>query len=362
MGELSKTPKVSVVIVVYNCERYIAAAVESILQQDFGEFELLVVNNASTDRTPDILGGIVDPRITIIENPINGGPQAANLALKIARGEYVARLDADDVAMPSRLREQFDYLTEHPEVGLCGTRYEMIDADGAGIGWSETYSESELLRWKLGWQNPIGHSTVMMRTAMARQLGGYDEKLWCVQDYKLIAAIAERSAVTVLPSVLVKYRWYPHNISNTRAEEMFRTSREVAQSWLEFRLGRSLEAAAAWNAIDLMRGEKSSQNLPLKESLKVILEYTQACCLGTTAARALTIRGDTAAQLLESLRKFNRNSGAENWSIWVAAARLDKRIVHKTILRKVRQGLGSLRGLARRLVAKPSSSLGERPT
>jgi len=128
-------PKVSVLLpVYYNGERYIVQSVESILKQSYRDFELIVVNDGSTDRTGSLLRGISDPRIVLIEQENQGQPRAMNNALNLARGEYIARQDADDLSLPERFARQVEFLDSHPEVGFVGSICLCMDEKGETIG------------------------------------------------------------------------------------------------------------------------------------------------------------------------------------------------------------------------------------
>ena len=118
---------VSVVMPAYNVEKYVEEAVHSILAQTFCDFEFIIVDDGSTDRTHDILRSFSDPRIRLIFNEKNeGNYPARNRGCRLARGKYIAVMDADDVAMPERLEKQVKYMEEHPDVLACGTAYRLM--------------------------------------------------------------------------------------------------------------------------------------------------------------------------------------------------------------------------------------------
>lgn len=301
-----RSPQVSVVIVTYNCDRYLPIAVESILRQTFSDLELIVIDNASTDGTRQFLDSVTDPRLVRINNPRNGGPQAANLALPVARGRYLARLDADDVALPDRLRRQFEFMEAHPDIGLCGSAYEEIDENGKHRNQSAVVQDAAEIRWQLGWQNFIGHSTVMARTQLVTSLGGYREDLWCVQDYDLISRVALTSKVTMLPDCLVQYRVYSNSITHVRNEEMLRTSLQVSVAHLEKSLEATLDSNITNAAIRIMRQLECPPETDWQAALGLIARYTSRHTIAMPAELGVTVRRKTAEQLLRYARAFCR--------------------------------------------------------
>lgn len=317
-----RSPQVSVVIVTYNCDRYLPIAVESILRQSFSDLELIVIDNASTDGSRHYLDGVRDPRLVRINNPRNGGPQAANLALPVARGRYLARLDADDVALPGRLRRQFEFMEAHPDIGLCGSAYEEIDENGKHRNQSAVVQDAAEIRWQLGWQNFIGHSTVMARTQLVTSLGGYREDLWCVQDYDLISRIALNSKVTMLPDCLVQYRVYSNSITHVRNEEMLRTSLQVSVSHLEKSLGATLGTNTPIAAIRIMRQLECPPDTDWQTALGLIARYTSRHTIAMPAELGATVRLKTAEQLLRYARAFCRDRTGVRFRFEVAILRM----------------------------------------
>ncbi|MHA1713815.1 MAG: glycosyltransferase, partial [Candidatus Ranarchaeia archaeon] len=137
--ERGKPPKVSVIMSVYNAEKHVKKAIDSILSQTFRDFEFIIINDGSTDRTSEILKSYADPRLIVVNQANRGVTQSLNKAIGMARGQYIARMDADDISLPQRLEMQVEFLEEHPEVGLVGTSVITIDEEG------KTIKESRLL-------------------------------------------------------------------------------------------------------------------------------------------------------------------------------------------------------------------------
>ncbi|MCP8319033.1 MAG: glycosyltransferase, partial [Candidatus Methylarchaceae archaeon HK01B] len=139
-----KSPKITILMSVYNGEKYLREAIDSILNQTFKDFEFLIINDGSTDRTVEILRSYHDSRIKIITNEKNMGlTKSLNKGLKIARSEYVARMDADDISYPRRLEVQYEYMKKNPDVGIVGSWNDVIDDKGNTIDYRKHSLSSE---------------------------------------------------------------------------------------------------------------------------------------------------------------------------------------------------------------------------
>jgi len=209
---MSATPRVTVLMPVYNAERYLRPAIDSILAQTFGDFEFLIVNDGSSDGSWEIMASYADPRIKLVGNPHNMGlAKTLNRGLRLAAGDLIARQDADDVSCPDRLRRQVEFLDGHPETALVGSQARIINDDGRPNGLRfDRCCEYKSIRWDLMFDNSFTHTSVMFRREIvAGELGGYDESFSYCQDYDLWSRIASRHCVMNLPSTLVDYRMHP---------------------------------------------------------------------------------------------------------------------------------------------------------
>lgn len=177
---------VSVLLSVHNGAATIAAAIESIRAQTLADWELIVIDDASTDGTYARIDDIDDERIRIIRNATNRGLAASlNIAFRASHGEFIARMDADDVALPDRFRRQVDFLRAHPDVDVVGGAALVVDREGRELGTAmrpETHDEIVSGIFRI---NPFIHPAVMMRRRVLEELGGYDESLLRAQDYDL---------------------------------------------------------------------------------------------------------------------------------------------------------------------------------
>ena len=212
-------PKISVIMSVYNGGQYLKASIESIIHQTYADFEFIIINDGSTDASLKIIEGYGggDARIRIISNGENIGlTKSLNKALKVASGEYIARQDADDISLPSRLELQLNYLESHLQVALLGTGIYVVDADGRKI---EKRIMQPNPRVSLQKGNRIAHGSVMFRKAVIDGVGSYNEALKYAQDYELWLRMAKRHEVRNLPTPLYKLRMHGGSILSKKAEE-----------------------------------------------------------------------------------------------------------------------------------------------
>jgi glycosyltransferase involved in cell wall biosynthesis len=205
---------------VYNGERYLREAVDSILNQSFGDFELLILDGGSTDGSPAILRDYAarDPRIRLTSRPGMGLTASLNEMLDQARGEFIARMDADDISLPERLERQVQYLRGHPECVLVGSAALVIDPEGdpLSVWFTETTHEaldSRNLDPTL-LESSLCHPAVMMRRRVVLDAGRYDPRCQIAEDLDLWLRLAERGRLANLPEPLLKYRYHGSNKSS----------------------------------------------------------------------------------------------------------------------------------------------------
>ena len=209
-------PSVSVVMSVYNAENFLKDAINSILDQSFTDFEFIIINDGSADRTERILKSYKDPRIILIHQENQGLTKSLNRGIAIARGRYIARQDADDISKLLRLEKQVAFLEAHPQVGLLGSRFEFIDEDGEVKRQSWLPTDNDVLQERLTKINQFCHTSIMMRKEALDKVGSYREFFRYAQDYDLWLRIAEHFTVANLPETLVQYRELSKAISNEK--------------------------------------------------------------------------------------------------------------------------------------------------
>jgi len=213
------TPTVTVFMAVFNGGKYIKEAIKSILTQNFTDFELLIVNDGSTDNTLDIIAEFNDPRIRLLHNEGNKGlTYTRNRGLREAKGKYFAVLDSDDIAMPSRLKIQVTFMNANPDIAICGGQAIFIDANSKEIKGYEV-PVSNNLSHQLVLHNIFINSTLMIKTAVMKELGGYRE-MSPAEDYDLSFRIALKHQVANLSDKLVAYREHGNNTSKIQIDKL----------------------------------------------------------------------------------------------------------------------------------------------
>lgn len=203
----------------YNAERTIHESIDSVLSQQYTDFELFIVDDASIDGTSGIVQSFTDDRIHLIRLEKNSGVSVAcNTALVLAKSEYIARTDADDIWLPERLTKGVEYLDSHPNVGVVGGNIEFIDAQGKTIhAESPVLLDSDRIKWALLYRNTIRNSTILARNEAFRASNYYDPELRASHDYDLWNKIAKNWIISNIPEKLVKYRRSDHQLTSKSA-------------------------------------------------------------------------------------------------------------------------------------------------
>lgn len=209
-------PFVSVIMPVHNEEAYVQDAISSILGQSFIDLELIVINDASTDRSEVLIQSFDDPRLVYVSNPVHTGNYSCrNQGVKLARGKYLAVMDADDVACSNRLEKQYHYLEGHPEVVAVGSDCVVIPRQ---LPKTLPHAYDEILLGLLT-DNTFVHSSLMCRMKIFNILGGYNEEYYYSADYDLACRLALVGPVVNLSDSLIYYRWHPEQISQKHFTE-----------------------------------------------------------------------------------------------------------------------------------------------
>lgn len=213
-------PKVTVFIPVYNRAAYVKTAIDSILAQSFGDFEILAIDDCSTDDSAAIVAGIGNPRIRLVRNETNLGiPATRNKGLALARGEYFALLDSDDYAFPERLARQSTFLDRHPDFAAVGTWGGFMDEQGRRLKKRKRHPASPLkIHAWMPFACRLSNRSVMGRTAILRQYG-YDEAFPVSEDYELFSRMAEYHKLGNLPETLVLGRLHDQQTTAATAEQ-----------------------------------------------------------------------------------------------------------------------------------------------
>jgi glycosyltransferase involved in cell wall biosynthesis len=216
-------PRISVIMPVYNAEKYISQAVESILTQTFQDFEFLITDDGSTDGTLTILDRYadIDGRIILKHQDNIGYVRTLNLLLESACGEYIARMDADDIAMPERFMHQLAYLNNHPKCAVIGTRALCVSSENIPV--YELFKETEhalIDRAHMDFAgSAILHPSVLMRHSLIQEIGGYRLKYSPAEDIDLWLRAAEHAKLANVPDLLMRYRLHQRSESQQRGRE-----------------------------------------------------------------------------------------------------------------------------------------------
>ena len=225
---LINNPEITVLMPVYNDERFVRFSVESILNQTFHNFEFLIINDASNDSTLKILKEYQDPRIIIVNNEVNLRlTKTLNKGLNFAKGKYIARIDSDDISVKERLEKQYLFLKNNKEFGLVGSYSEVIGEDGENIAFWHEYLEPEYIFYTLSFWNCLVHSSVMFEKELAIKLGGYSTDFDGTEDYELWYKISRVKKIYIIPEYLSKYRKNKYGISAKNSEEQLLNAENV---------------------------------------------------------------------------------------------------------------------------------------
>lgn len=235
-----QAPLVTVLMPAYNSEAFVGEAVASMLAQTFTDFELLVIDDGSTDSTGAVLEAIRDPRLRLVSNPYNIGLiRTLNRGLELATGHYVARMDADDVSVPERLERQVEFLESHTEVDVLGTMANLINESGEAIGNISDYpTDADDVRADLLRECCLIHPTVMFRRDVVRAVGGYDPGAPHAEDYDLWLRLSDDHGIANLPEKLVSYRLHRNQVSVRNVATQNRVAQRCRSAALRRRAAR----------------------------------------------------------------------------------------------------------------------------
>jgi len=212
---------------VWNGEKYLAEAVDSILAQTFVDFELLVIDDGSTDRTPEILRAYCDPRLRVLTLDHAGIVVALNHGMSEARAQWIARQDADDVSVPVRLERQWDAAGSHPEAVLVHTDVEFINERKQSVGRARLPRSRAFTALRLCYQCPIVHSTVLFKKSVAVSVGGYRREERHAEDFSLWGRMLEQGEFVGIPEKLVRFRIHEQSVSYQNLARQQELARQI---------------------------------------------------------------------------------------------------------------------------------------
>lgn len=273
-------PRVSVILPVYNGAEYLREAVDSILTQTYPDFELIAMNDGSSDGTAAILDAVRDPRVRVIHQENLGLALTLNKGIGLARGEFIARQDADDISRPERLARQVEYLDAHPACGLLGT-WSVIQEDRTPTSRQHKHpcSNGEL-QFRLLFDSFFVHSSVMIRRTALDRAGLYptDPERNPPEDFDLWLRIAQEHELANLPEPLLVYREVPGSISRTRADVLDRRAIAIAAENVERLVGPGWSETDRKDLVAVQRQSKNALSPnPRWESLAKLLLESRRC-------------------------------------------------------------------------------------
>lgn len=222
-------PRVSVVMPAYNAEKYIRDSIESILSQTFTDFEFIILDDGSTDATASIIQSYKDGRICFYPNERNMGVAATlNRGLELAHGEYIARMDSDDISLPERFERQVAYLDMHQDIAVLGSDLETF-CDTGSLGIRVLSHSPDKLKEDLFFFCGMAHPSIMMRRDIILALGGYDLDYDGLEDYELWCRVTERYKISTLPEVLFRYRMHSGQVTKNPSPQYIERLRRLKQ-------------------------------------------------------------------------------------------------------------------------------------
>lgn len=269
-------PLISVIMSVYNEEQYLAEALESIRQQTYENWEMIIIDDCSTDRTPEILREFCDKdrRIHTYRNETNQGLTVnLNRALAYAQGDYIARMDGDDLSRADRFERQLAYLHDHPELMLISCRTETF---GQLHLQSDVQGTPEVLRCRMLVRPVLAHPGFMARAEIYREQGyRYDESFQQAQDYEFAARLTGQYSIGICPQILLEYRAHKGQVSSKSGSKQFANADRV-RAYLLAELGIEL-TEAEWTDYHRLVLEERTGDIQAYQAVMRILERIETC-------------------------------------------------------------------------------------
>lgn len=226
-------PLISVILPVYNAELYVSESIQSVLNQSFSDFELIILNDGSTDGSERVILEFQDKRIKYVKNETNLKLiDTLNLGLKLVQGKYIARMDADDIAFPDRFEKQITFLEKNPDYGLVGSFAECF---GDTNGIMKYVEEDQDIRFALLTHNPFIHSTIMVRSTVLKENNlAYKKDKLHVEDYDLWIQLLAFTKAKLIPECLIKYRVHENQVSNVHREMQKLNAENLQKAYFNF--------------------------------------------------------------------------------------------------------------------------------
>jgi glycosyltransferase involved in cell wall biosynthesis len=280
---IEKNPMVSVIMPVYRCEKYIKESIESILNQTFKDFELIIVSDDSTYEMRSILDIFQqsDSRIIVVHQDRKGYFFSRNQCCAMARGIYVAVMDCDDISHSGRLEDQVHFLEVHPDIGAVGSWYKIIDESGNVNGKRQPSTLPSVVRWTLLFGNTLGHGTIMMRRKILEDVGFYKSgDIGFCEDYDLWNRFLKHANIANIPKFLLKYRVRNESITKKQESQLYSNAIEISRSQISELLKQPVEYGYAKKLYTMKNIETISDVeylIKLLEGMRSLFFHTYAC-------------------------------------------------------------------------------------
>lgn len=348
----SDSPKVTVLMPVYNGEKHLEKAIESILTQTFRDFEFIIIDDGSTDGTPTILARYQqkDSRMRVCYQKNEGVTASRNRGCHLAKGNYIAVMDADDVSLPERLAKQVAYLDAHPEVGVLGGWMEVIDENSVPQNKVRTPATPSLIEWSLLFGCPVVHPSVMMRRDVIEQLGFYRPEALLAEDYDLWARACFTTQIGNIPEILVRYRVWQGGLTSRHSETIEQYTVRVMHSLIVRLLGSDVSLETVVSLRRVVTGLPLA-NLQQIDQVATLVKQLHRAYLNTVSlnrAETREVAQDAGMRLLTLAASNSKIPLVKRLRIVAQALRLSPRLFwsKQVIAKGLKKGFRVLLGRA----------------
>jgi len=341
---MATPPLVSIVMSAYNALSFVCEAIESILNQTFRDFEFLIVNDGSTDGTEAVLARYekLDKRIRVLSQENRGLISSLNRGCGMARGRYIARMDADDISLPTRLEKQVQHMERHSEIGVLGTWVGVICEKGTLLRTWEVPASPMILMWSLLFRSGLVHPSVIMRRDIITSLGFYRSEALHVEDYDLWARASNVTLLRNLPEILYLYRIWEGSICSVYSKVQEENAVEIVMPlMMRPLLGHDVPPATRLALRQISMNSPITDIFQTVKVAKLIIElhraYLEKGHLSPPEAREVT---QDAGNRLYALASFaSRVSLREAFNIYLHGVRLNHSLVSLKKIKKIARHL-----------------------
>lgn len=344
------TPALSVVMPMYNAQDYVARSIDSVLGQDFTDFELIIVNDGSTDASRNVVQGFDDARIRFFENEQNLGLAGArNRALAQVRAPLIACQDADDISLPERFGKQAAHLESNPNTVVVGSSMEVVNERYEHRGWFDLHCSDAMVRWAMYFGHPFAQPTVMMRSAALESVNGYDDAYPFAEDFDLWFRLGEIGRLENLPERLVRYVRHDDSVSIGSRPIQLEYELKVRQRIMQQTLGRAVPMELVnWCPVPPAGKERNAPDKErdlrqIKEFFSVVSELHDIFIASHAVSNKerRTVTRETAAKCVNLAAQAAKHSRPVGAMLFFKAALLDPSLLTSEYLAR---GLGKLFG------------------